>query len=689
VSLVVGQEVTIYGDTLIAIPIDNPLVVEYTCDIGTQVGNNLVITPVAGDVGDHSLRIVFRNGGYTIEDQTITLAVIAEAPSGTKKILMIGDSTMNGGAVPYATAIDAILDSCTFTYLGTSGTTVGWEWVGHWHNAITGTLPTSMFVKAGVLNIPAYFTDNSIDTPDYVFIRLGINDTFSHCAIGGNGLTDAEIVAILDDAKTFIDAMLAFDSDLKIVLGLPTLCDKDGVGWDNDYDTAVYSQDMFIENMHKYWVAFVAEFEGGAYDARVDVSYEVIHLDRANYPTSGVHPSATGYSQLGIGMAAKFNELLKADWVPTGLSLTWVNDYCQIDFADATGGVAQHEIWSSKNGADYVLVATLDAGTVTYNDATWQNASMNYRVRAKDGTWYSDYTTVVNIVTPLVLKTDQSTLTTITFTPGFAIAGTVNIDWGDGSNQDITVGSPAVSKDYGVGNEQNPYFITFTGDLSSLSGFIWNNAPKIYGNIEKWVMPIRLTNFQLYNTKCTGDLTNFFFAPNLLVFVLYGSGCTGDVSTWVLPTSLTSLDISQLITPGWTGDMGDIVLPPNLIVINAAGYFAADPHDLAKWNLPATFEQLYMSSLAHLSSLPRGELKGIRASLGMYLTDAYMSTQIIDDFLVYAAGYFAANTPIKNAQYKFDGGNAGIPSATGLAAKASIEAAYTAAGFTATIAVNS
>jgi lysophospholipase L1-like esterase len=319
VNLMVGQEVTIYGDSLINVPIDNPLVVTYTCDIGTQVGNNFVITPVAGDVGSHSLRAVFKNGSYTIEDKTIALTVYDEVAIGTKSILMVGDSLTVGGCTYYAAQINAILDSCTFTFLGTQGTTVkhegrsGAEFNWFIDNA------SSPLVKAEALDIAAYFTDNSIATPDYVYISLGLNDVFGSCAVAGDGLTSTEITTIINNAKTLIDAFLAFDASLKILLQIPTITGSSATAFEIDYDPDVYSQNLFIENIHKYWVTFIETFADGVYDERVDCSYTPIYLDRDNgyndIANSGVHPNATGYEQIGVGMALEVNKQISKVWI--------------------------------------------------------------------------------------------------------------------------------------------------------------------------------------------------------------------------------------------------------------------------------------------------------------------------------------------------------------------------------------
>jgi len=333
VSLMSGQTVTIYGDALINVPIINNLNVSYVCNIGTPSGNNLVINPAIGDVGDHSCAITFRNGINLIGVYTINLFVYAapQVSLGAKNILMVSDSLLELGNSYYKTQLDSVLSNHTLTYLGTQGTTVKHEGYGGWawYSFISAGSP---FFKSGALNIAAYFTDNAIAVPDYVSMRLGVNDTFPHCNITGDKLTDAEITAIINNAKTLINGFLTYNASLKILLSIPTICENSGAGWNANYDESVYSQDYYIENMHKYWSAFVAEFASGVFNSRVECTYESILLDRNDgYPktggvhTNGVHLSSTGYLELGQGMALGINKVvnkfISANIIPLASSI--------------------------------------------------------------------------------------------------------------------------------------------------------------------------------------------------------------------------------------------------------------------------------------------------------------------------------------------------------------------------------
>ncbi len=431
VSLMVGVEVTIYGDSLITIPVANPFSVTYTCDIGTQSGNNLVINPSVSDIGDHSLRMVFKNGNYTIEDQTITLTVYAKSIATSKKIMIIGDSTTGSGTI--CPQINSVLDNLTLTYLGTVGTTYLSEGYGGatWYGFLIGT--HGKFFKSPALNVPAYFTDYTIDVPDYIYIRLGINDTFTHSNPTGDGLTTSEITGIFNNAKTLINALLAIDPNIKIILGIPTICENTGAGFLANYPYENFDQmNLYIQNIHKYWISFINEFKAGAYNARVDCSYEAIFLDRNDgYPkvdgvhSNGVHPTTLGYEQLVTGIAIAINKSLKTDLAPTGLATAVNYTTVSLTWTDHTGGVASYEIYRSNDNITYSLINTTSVGAVSYDDTLVAGDVIYYKIRAISGSWNSDYTST------------SFSLLAISAPSGLAltlISGGIRVDWTDNTS---------------------------------------------------------------------------------------------------------------------------------------------------------------------------------------------------------------------------------------------------------------
>lgn len=390
-NLIVGNSGTIYGNSLINVPITNNLTVEYTCDIGSASGNDYTITPVTADIGYHSLAMTFKNDGNTFYTKTIYLTVIEQVALGSKKILMIGDSTLDGDLNYTAPRINAVLDEETITYLGTQGTTYKHEGYPGWKFSDFATSASSPFVNGGVIDIANYFTANSIAVPDIVYFRLGINEMYSQC----NGeLTDAEIETILGYADNLIDGFLAYNANLKVIVALPSLCDDDGVGWAASYDEEVYLQDAYIEYMHRFWVKIVERYAGGVYSRRVDCSYEVIHLDRDlgyymedGVHASGVHLSQLGDQQLGYGFAAYLNKtnpeylILTSAGTGDGVATMRLNVTADITvtltggakfYSDAGGTLDESDTWTVTAGALRTIYLKCTSGTsyMTFSDVT-------------------------------------------------------------------------------------------------------------------------------------------------------------------------------------------------------------------------------------------------------------------------------------------------------------------------------
>jgi len=149
-------------------------------------------------------------------------------------------------------------------------------------------------------------------------MRLGVNACYGCSQIS---LTEESKNDLLTRetgyAKQLIDAFLAYNENIKIIVGLSTLCENTGAGWNNNYDESVMSQDLYIEWTHRFWNLLISNFDSGVYNNRVSISSEAIFLDRdEGYPkvsgmhVNGVHPDQSGYEQLGIGMACALNKLL-------------------------------------------------------------------------------------------------------------------------------------------------------------------------------------------------------------------------------------------------------------------------------------------------------------------------------------------------------------------------------------------
>lgn len=152
-----------------------------------------------------------------------------------------------------------------------------------------------------------------------VNIQLGIND------MGQNPTaikTDAEILAILENAKTLINAFLAYNSGTKVIVQITPFCNNTGGGFLTEQTYINY-----LLNMCRFRELTLETFDNFSFNPRVYVGSAFMHLHRLwGYPneevsvftgktvtvnTNNVHPSNDGYFQIGDGIFPQIYALLK------------------------------------------------------------------------------------------------------------------------------------------------------------------------------------------------------------------------------------------------------------------------------------------------------------------------------------------------------------------------------------------
>jgi len=636
VVLQADQQVTLYGDELINVPIDNDLQIVYTCDIGTQSGKNLVLNPTAAQIGDHELTITLKNGNRLITSQTINLAVESLAARNVS-VLMIGDSTLDSDIETIAPAFESRLTGSTLTYIGTKGSTRKHEGIAGWTYAAFATNVASPFVKAGVIDIPAYFTDNLLSDPDIVYFRLGVNEALSICQ---STYTDAKKDTILGYIDSLVNAFVAYKSSIRILIAVPTECENTGFGWNTNYDPLTHNQDLYIEAINRLRAAIVSRYANASYSQFVDVCYDTIHLDRDTgylkvdgVHSNGVHLATLGNQQMGAGLAPYFNKVFsELNFNNQDLSVTWIDDFARLTWID--GETYQTEIWESKNGGVYSLVATTAVGAGSYDNYTQQNATMTFKIRhLKDGV-YSEYSEIVSINTPLVFKTNQSTLVPLVLNSITVVTGkAIRVNWGDDTFVDLAVGvNSNVTKNYSTTGQ---FFVQFTGDTKNGLSYIRIFAQSsVYGDLSKWNAPTSITSWYMYQTGISGDLSS----------IILPSICT---SCWLHTTNITGV---PRITSG-SGGMN---------------------YDVKQCKI----------STENLTSFKAG------MTIFNFRTQLSFSTAEVDKMLLNLANYYQTTAPTASCTFALEGTGHGIP--TGGNSNVDLvrlKGYYTAAGFTATVTV--
>jgi len=225
----------------------------------------------------------------------------------------IGDSNMIAGSIynQYNTFKNILNNNITLETIG------AFTYFGYNHSAVSGFgffrmlhHSSSPFVIDNVFNILETFEYYSWDTPDIIYIRMGINDFFKYA---DTGITEAELNNEMSYVNTVIDAFLDYDPNLKVVLGLPSICSSEKAKWDVNFNGTIYENkhDMYIQIMHQFYEKLINNYGEGRYDPRVFVGYDAFYINRSNYVDVLHLQDSTGDVNLGNGFTNTINKLLQ------------------------------------------------------------------------------------------------------------------------------------------------------------------------------------------------------------------------------------------------------------------------------------------------------------------------------------------------------------------------------------------
>lgn len=188
----------------------------------------------------------------------------------------------------------------------------------------SSTVSGNPFWINGAVNFPQYLTNNTIDTPDWVVIGLGINDVFS-------ATSDTTALSAADNAMTQLDVLIASikasDANIRVALMLPTPPSADQDSFGANYATG-QTRDRFKRNILLWSKQAIAKYKNKETD-RIYLLPSNINLDTVNNmqrsakapvnsrstieverQSNGVHPAKPGYEQAADAIFAFFKCLL-------------------------------------------------------------------------------------------------------------------------------------------------------------------------------------------------------------------------------------------------------------------------------------------------------------------------------------------------------------------------------------------
>jgi len=213
--------------------------------------------------------------------------------------------------------------------------------------------------------------------------------------------------------------------------------------------------------------------------------------------------------------------------IPSDVAVSWVDDYASLTWTDTNFGTNYYEIYESKDGGStYTYLGKTAKGASSYNAYTWQGIDVYLKIKARGG----DFADAVHLNSPFVVTTDQTAPETLTMYNAWTwiSGGTINVDWGDGSNNDYNSGDTP-SHEYTVAGTYCIQVKNGTGNVNSIRNFFWRgHGAKVYGDLSKWVFPMESQYTQSWNfqdTNFTGDLSywelnstaNYLYLRNTLI----------------------------------------------------------------------------------------------------------------------------------------------------------------------------
>lgn len=308
---------------------------EVKCDLGKTTANRWAFTATKKNVGQHELTVTVKSSdGKVLESQSTQLIVVpADAGQGEKiRLLIIGDSLTNATLYPNEIArLLSLPGNPSWEMLGSykPGSAAkgvahegygGWTWqrfVAHYTVDEKGNRRHSVdaqgkrdrsgsspFVYPSddgkpELNVSKYFEKYCAgNRPDFIIIKLGINDCFSAPYENRAGL-DAKIDGMFHQADILIAALRQAAPDAEIGICLTTPGNSRDEAFVANYKDRYPRQGWDI--IQRYLVQRQLKYFSASKDSKLSIIPTELYLDiTQGYPdNNAVHPNAKGYQQIG------------------------------------------------------------------------------------------------------------------------------------------------------------------------------------------------------------------------------------------------------------------------------------------------------------------------------------------------------------------------------------------------------
>lgn len=225
-------------------------------------------------------------------------SILAENLSSCS-LLAIGDSTVDQDVMTQKLLDHFATAGATLTLLGTLGSgnnknegRAGWKASDYLTDKQYSGVANPFYNPASeTFDFNYYMTNQGYSAPDFVVIQLGINDL---------GSTN-DYAAIWACIATMIDSILDYNSNIKILLNLPTTPTSDQSKIQSMYLPEYQNR---VVNYDEYAILHALDEYG---ETKVKCSYCHIILDPDNDIFDNVHPTSAGYEKMALEIANQIN----------------------------------------------------------------------------------------------------------------------------------------------------------------------------------------------------------------------------------------------------------------------------------------------------------------------------------------------------------------------------------------------
>ena len=306
----VGMTETLYYDNILALPSDK-LECITSCDgQDSHDEKGITITPVRtfSNVSNAVRMFQYDNDLNLIYQPDNTGLVIKSLALRDCSAIVIGDSTVGSWGLMTEQMLQIFDDNNKIlTLLGTqhSGGTDernmhegrgGWSAKIYCTEATHGDY-TNPFLNNGHFDFSYYMQQQSYSTPDFVVIQLGINDVSN---IGMPEFKSVSEQALMYE-KEMIDSILAYNSNIKVLINPPTTPTTDQSKLSMYYETTIF------RNLVIRYAMMLRRLATQYSSNNVRCSNNNLILDSSTDIRDSVHPTDGGFVKLGNEVVNQFN----------------------------------------------------------------------------------------------------------------------------------------------------------------------------------------------------------------------------------------------------------------------------------------------------------------------------------------------------------------------------------------------